>query len=260
MAAVLTVGASLACGSFDETTGSPTTGQDAATTPDAALPGDGGPDASPALPFCAGLTPKPAFCKDFDDGKPHAFGFIESLGDVALDDASFVSSPSSMRTTGSASGAAYVRYRETQNLTKTQRLAFDVFVGARDGTKLPDYTSIARIREPLGADCSLSIFVTHTASDKSAIFADEADGDAGRTTEKFSMSAYPVAGKWSRVEVVLEQELDAVVAGVTIDGVSALARRSTLCPSLGTTAGFDLGAIQVGDTELRFDNVVWDGT
>lgn len=267
--AIAAFGSALGCGSADE--GAVAVGDaapsEAEPPPDGNRPDAGGEDAAdarkdvvaPASGYCAGLSPKPKFCDDFDDGAlANAWDQATVVGPTAVDvdDAVFVSAPFSFIVA-----------------TKTVPMG-SVGNGSLRKTVLGSVSHVnlafsARLTTPAVAtglvaiatlDVSLSHFFTlylrdGDATAPAAVLEEQVNG----TLTRHLLTRLPPAATWTRI--VIDLDFTTGKASVSFGGQKAL-DAEPITALVGTEATVRLGAVYVyGPTEpfeARFDDVVLD--
>jgi hypothetical protein len=249
----------VACSDFS---GTATDEADAATLAETAppldatsdAPADAAPDASK---FCAAHADA-GLCADFDEGDPVGFHFIETTGTLGVSTLAFVSPPAAMRAVTSTSNAFAKARPMSPAFVQTQRLSFDTYIGApgQDGglTSPSRVSSIAQI----GPGCAFDVESLGTTARLNVAF----PTDAGRAYDSVPMTAYPPAGRWTHVDVLLDGENEVFVT-VRINDVVALARRSTKCRGLAADPVVLVGLLGASDgipanAEAHFDNVLFE--
>lgn len=234
---------------------------------DGALPDvatDTGKDAADSAPaaFCAGLSPKPIFCEDFDSAASFSAQFTNvhqtKLASLSADSAAFTSPPRSLLaqlpSSSSNSDFAFLTRVFTGSPTELD-FAFDLRI---DGLVAGEASVVADLIVGEGTPSEHEMAVV--AIDGDLFFEESFPTDASRVfNEAQILSGTLPKGTWIRIRMLLS--LKTHQAQAFIDG--ALAKTFALDP--GWAAGLpqiDLGysyvSKQSSPWSAHFDNVVYD--
>lgn len=209
-----------------------------------------------AGPYCQTVTPKPAFCDDFDQDQSSIWKakYVDDGGTLGLDPTAFVSPPSSLRSTMLTSATCqYASYSRDFTLTFASRfrLAFDLAVGHLAGDAgFVDGVAINEISLAGPGDngrCGYYFSVSPGA----ASLAIETSG-----TGRIELSPFIPTAKWTHVELVVDKATS--TAQVSIDGVDAGAGAIPSACQLGEVGTLDVGILcaQPGvDFDVHEDNL-----
>lgn len=213
--------------------------------------------------FCAGLSKKPKFCDDFDDGDlSNDWAFTNVLGGSAagIDVSSFASAPYSMGVVTPAlanmqSGPAHVR----QTLLATAKhpsLSFSAYF-VSDPAVTKGALAIAALDVSL--DHFFTLYLRDSPQDGVSTPAAVLEEIEGGTITRYPLAALPPMGAWTRI--VIDVDLDAAKLNVTFGAVKVIDDQ-TIGTSGGTEATFRIGAVYLfgpsDKFEARFDDVVVD--
>lgn len=246
----------VACSAFaaDESTrGGEPDGGPGDAGPDRETPADATSDALPSLGFCAGLSPKPLFCADFDDGREPTLAFPDTTGaTLDLDTKHAVSLPASMRVMPSAAYGHAKRSISTVHAVR-RRAALDVMV-APAGAEPPTPLIPLRIVNLGAASCAFSVEIYAASTRLDA----NVSGGSPPPVQK-SLGASFQAGSFRRIELVVEKVGSTVAASVLVDGVTVADKEATPCPTLDGPTELFVGLVPSGTGEPRFDDVLYDG-
>jgi len=247
----------LACSSFSDAPPA-----EAGAAPEASREDGATEEAAPvdAGSFCTG-HPGAGLCADFDEGEEVSYRFTGGRGDISVDLGTSLSAPGSLRavaTTAQSSAGVDGVGTKTAAFASVQRLSFDTKqeapVADSDAGSLR--WLIARIRQ--GADgCTFDI-ETFGKSARLNVGTPNLDSGPPNLYDNFPLSAYPRAGKWAHVELVLTQDPSGVMVSATIDTVPLPPRRSK-CPALVDEPLVFIGMLEatgIKSVEGRFDNVL----
>jgi hypothetical protein len=253
------LGAALAaCGTLLGTAPEPDAIGDAAAAEGSVEAGPGAP------PFCVGARAAGpvAFCRDFDDGDPAAFGWTRTSVTV---DAGFevvagdsVSPPAALAVRLDPGGPAcgYVRgIVELPSFDPQVRVGFDVRVGDDASSANVRYFAVTL---ESSQDCTLIFTAGATASVN-----EQHSYDAGTyVNDHHVMTRYPERGVWTRLELAIDRakgtlELD-------VDGSPAFATPQTLSSACRATAprdvvvaaGVHCEQAQAQPIVVRYDNIL----
>jgi hypothetical protein len=208
--------------------------------------------------YCAGLTPKPKFCDDFDDldlenDWDQATIIPPSIMD--LDDSTFTSAPVSYvvatkLVAAGSSGNISLRKTVLGNVSHVQ-LAFSALFASTTLTR--GLVAIATL------DVSTNHFFTLYLRDGELDGFGALEEQASGTKTRHVLLALPPAGAWTRI--VLDLDLVTGKANVSFGAQKAL-DGEPITPLVGTEATVRLGAVFVyGPTDpfqAAFDDVVVD--
>lgn len=197
----------------DEGTGSQ---PDSSTIPDAGEGKDAPAEAAPVLGYCAGLSPAPLFCDDFDEGALAASWDQVSgtNGHASLDSTYSVSPPNAMlssvtaKASSSVDVAGYKTFAAKENVSGTYTLAFDVRVDAADTSSASDGVLAAILLYDAQSSSNvwaLELEVSYASGNVSASLTEDGSSSTGSTTDyvQHGASASLPMGAWTRVSLVL---------------------------------------------------------
>jgi hypothetical protein len=210
--------------------------------------------------FCRQLSPQPILCTDFDEP-----GFdqgwtevVPTPGRLAADAVEFRSPPIGLESTvlaGSASSDTYAYLSRSFGVSSATNLsyAFDLVL---DQTASGPYALVAELNiDGTGHSLDLSI------SDSNGSIQEVVTTDAGPTIVQHPLSAIPVRGTWTRVQIDVNLSPTPNVS-VKVGGATALAS-SALDPSwkpgsVSLVLGFAYITSSAATWQAHFDNVTYD--
>jgi hypothetical protein len=224
---------------------------------DGALDGGDGGDA--AVDWClANATPDTTFCRDFDDGKPYAYGFAAYLaladgGEApSVVSTDFVSPPNSMLvpTPALASGS------ESEQVQLVVHISDHTRIQLQFALKLVDYdVSVGDLSLVRIAFDSGNWWVSWDLQGNANVYETIVSPDGGQTLVTHP-TTMPALGQW--VNVVLTVDVDAETVALTLNGAPALQdsiSAPALVGSLSVTIGINYLQGPATPMSLYYDNV-----
>jgi hypothetical protein len=221
-----------------------------------------------ASPFCASLSPAPAFCDDFDEGTALAADWSyfsiapPDAGTVAVDTGAYVSPPASLAAqigAGTANGNGLVAQLNKQfvaSSSSSAHLEYRLRIDAVDSVENELFSQLA-FKGGAATPYILDVYLG-----QGAVLEEEIPGDGGVTFKEHPLATQPTVGVWSLL--TLDVDFVNVTVKLTIDGTVAF--EGGLDP--GYNAGTPLLTIGVGyyagpprtvsGGAGHFDNVVLD--
>ena len=234
--------------------------------PDVALDtgSDVGTDVTDAatLPFCAGLSPKPSFCEDFDSNGAFSAQFtnvhVTTKANLAADTSAFTSSPRSLLAqlpqAGNSADFAFLTRVFTGAPTELD-YAFDVRIDAL-ATGVSSVIAGLVLGEGTPAEHAMAV----VAIDGDLFFEESYPTDAARVfIDTLVQAAALPKGTWVRLGMHLS--LATHIAKAFLDG--NLAKAFSMHPSWSAALpqidlGYTYVAKQTSAWSVHFDNVVYD--
>jgi hypothetical protein len=248
---------------------------DTGSPADSSMSGDAhgadAPEEPAPVGYCAGLTPTPLFCDDFDEGALAApwDQVIGTSGHATLDTTFAVSPPDAMLTTVNAGATAasvdvagYKSFSAKQAVAGTYALAFDIRVDKADTSSGSDAVLAAIALWNGSAVWSLELEVSYASAtgDLTASLTENSASDYAQhaASEHLSM------GGWMRVSIAITLPAGSggtAPATMTFNGIQVAAA------TVHVTTSNPVPEIVVGPTfatpgssgwVVRYDNVTFD--
>lgn len=280
--AATVLGALAACGSSgtDPGTDGGTPGEDSGpseTGPEEETStGDAGPDATGDVKpdtridagpgYCSGLSPRPKFCDDFDDGNLANGWSVQNVAGGAvmdLDISGFTSAPYAMAIVTPAMNAGQFAPAalRAERIAPARHVTYSFsayFVTDPAVTKGALAIAGLDVRSA-GPGHYFTLYLRDDPQDGISTPAAVFEEIEGATTTRFPLAALPPMGAWTRI--VIDIDLDAAKANVTFGAVKVV-DNVTIGTTGGAEATFRLGAVYnygpADMVEARFDDVVVD--
>ena len=247
---------------------------DAGNTPDASDGGTVTDTGTPFTTFCAGLSPKPVFCEDYDEGSVSAgWDQVSSQGGKAgVSTTAFQSGPASMlvATNTLASGgivdvAEYKEFPALAGKAQTMTLAFDVRFETIDSTKHDIVFGSIQLVDASGATYELQLdAVLTTAGDLQLDMPELTTTAGGGTTYvDHTVSTHVATQTW--LHVVMTEKVPAAsgvgAATLSINGTQLLSTSINVLVTNWTPEliiGISYVAPPSNPWGVRYDNVTLD--
>lgn len=246
--------------------------------PDGAEPQDTGTTreaeaSAPPVGFCAGLTPTPLFCDDFDEGTPIAAPWDQlstTGGAETVSGASFVSSPDSMlvavtpnQSVSSIDLAGYKSFNSKQGATGTATLTFEIRIDAADTSSASD-AILGAIQLWNGSayyDLELEVFYVSSTNDFQVSMSEY--GSTSTYTEHVVTPHIPFA-TWTKVAIGVTLPASGggtAPATLSLNGATAAsitAHVTTSDPIPEILVGTTFATPTAGGWSIAYDNVTFD--
>lgn len=235
--------------------------------------GSGTPDSSGPTAFCAGLSPKPLFCDDFDEGTSLAAPWDQLTGtggSEAVSSASYVSSPDSMLVTvnpnqpqNSIDLAGYKSFPAKQGVAGTPALTFEIKIDAADKSSSSD-AILGAIQLWNGSayyDVELEAFYQSGTNDFKVSLSEY--GSTNAYVQHFVTPHIPL-GAWTKVAIGIKLPAGsngAAPATLAINGANAASvtvNVTTSNPIPEILIGTTFATPTSGGWSIAYDNVTFD--
>lgn len=242
---------SLPEGGTDGASDAPVTSADATDAADAS-------DAAPGR-FCLAHTSS-TLCADFDHDGPVSFGFQASRGSVKRDLTHFVSAPASARFEQQAT-EAYLELKLTgaPAIALRQHLSFDLRPPSAPDAGARTYDISFASLDQGASGCAFDLEAFVDSARLNIAYPPSNDPAAPREYLAVPLTAFPVPGKFSHVDVLFESTSTGLHVVVSIEGFKAL-DRSVACPNLSPSPLLRIGVLPLAgssDGAISIDNVLF---
>jgi hypothetical protein len=240
---------------------------DSGTTTQDSSTGDEPP---PPVGFCAGLTPAPLFCDDFDEPGALSAPYDQLLtggGAASSDGTYYVSSPHSLLTSVTANEAAanvdvagYKSFTSKQGAAGTYTLSFDIRIDASDTTTNSDAVLGAIQLWNGSAAWDLELEVAYGNGSFTAWLTENGGSDYAQHAASKTLPS----GAWTRVSIGITLPADSsgmAAATMSFGGTqvaSSMVHVETSNPIPELIVGPTYASPSTGGWAVRYDNVTFE--